>query len=61
MTYRVFRRSANNWREFSTARKYTIWKGVQTAAEARDLCAQFNDHRNAQQIEAGTKYEFVKE
>lgn len=57
MSYRVFSRSARNFDEFARARKSTI-KFVETEDEARKLCASYNDHRTAQQIERGTKWEY---
>ena len=56
--YIVFRRSARNFDEFVSARKYTIDRNL-TIEEARRACAAFNDHRTEAQIARGTKYEFT--
>jgi hypothetical protein len=56
--YLVFRRSATSFESFASARKTTIRKGL-TLAEARQMCASFNDNRTPAQIAAGTKYEFT--
>lgn len=58
--YRVFKRSATNFEEFSSARKTTIRRGL-TIDEARRMCAEFNDNRTPAQIRAGTKLEFTEE
>lgn len=59
-TYRVFSRSATNWEEFAHARKTTIKRHL-SYQEARDLCCEFNDNRNARQKKRGMKYEFEQE
>ena len=59
-SYRTFTRSCRNWEEFATARKYTVRSGL-TAEEARQMCREFNDHRNADQIRRGMKMEFTTE
>lgn len=60
MMYRVFSRSARSFETFSRARKTTI-RYVNTEQEAQELCASYNDNRNAQQIRRGTKWEYEKE
>lgn len=58
--YRVFRRSARSFEEFAKASKTHV-KGGLTLADARAMCAEFNDNRNDQQVRAGTKFEFERE
>ncbi len=60
MSYRVFKRSCTNWREFSSARKLTVERGL-TAQEALEICDSYNDQRTARQIRMGTKCEFERE
>lgn len=59
-TYRTFKRSVTNWREFSSARKITYDTGL-TLDEARRQCDEFNNNRTPAQIRKGTKLEFVQE
>ena len=59
-TYKVFRRKAKNFEEFSKARKFTIEVGL-SIENALKLCQQFNENRTDKQIKNGTKYEFEKE
>jgi len=56
--YRVFKRSARNWREFASARKYTVRTRL-THAEALRMCDALNAELTAPQIKRGTKYEFT--
>lgn len=58
--YKVFRRTANSWHEFATARKYTLETGL-TLEEARRFCENFNANRTKNQIRAGTKAEFEEQ
>lgn len=60
MSYYTFLRSARNFEEFSRAKKITQETGL-TYDEARESCANFNDHRTDAEIEAGTKMEFTLE
>lgn len=59
-TYRTFKRSCTNWREFARARKITVDTGL-TAEQAVERCRVFNDNRTAAQIRRGTKLEFTQE
>lgn len=59
-TYRTFIRSVRNWREYSTARKTTVDRGL-TIDEARRACDRFNESRTPQQVRKGTKMEFTAE
>lgn len=59
-TYYTFIRSCTNWEEFSSAEKEVQEKGL-TLKEARDMCKDFNNHRNVFQIEKGMKMEFQSE
>ena len=58
MKYKVFRRSARNFEQFASARKYIIRKGL-TIEEARSMCKRLNDERTQAEITRGTKYEFT--
>jgi len=60
VSYRTFKRSANNFRQFSSARKITVDIGL-TYEEARRQCARFNENRDARQIRNGTMMEFTVE
>lgn len=55
--YRVFKRSATSYEEYSSARKFEVVK-VRTIEEARRICEDYNLIRSAVLIAAGTKYEF---
>lgn len=59
-TYKTFKRSATNWREFATARKITEDTGL-TLEEARERCDRYNENRTSHQICKGTKLEFTAE
>lgn len=60
-TYRVFKRSATNWEQFSRARKVTVRRGL-TYSEAQRMCCQWNDNeRTAREIAIGRKMEFEAE
>lgn len=59
-TYRTFKRSATNWKEFVSARKITVHRGL-TLTEARRRCEAFNNSRTRAQIRRGTKLEFTAE
>ena len=56
--YKTFVRSCTNWRQFSTARKRTVYT-LLTYDEARRACADYNDNRTPAQITKGTKMEFT--
>jgi len=58
--YRVFKRSARNFREFARARKLTVERGL-TYEEAQRVCREYNNSRTPAQERAGTKYEFESE
>jgi len=60
MTYKTFKRTARNWPEFGTARKYTDRTGL-TIEEARQRCKWWNEHRTKAQIRHGTMMEFIHE
>lgn len=60
MKYTTFLRSARNFKEFSSAEKIPQESDL-TLNEAREACANFNDHRTEEEIEAGTKMEFKRE
>lgn len=60
MSYRTFKRSANNFRQFASARKITVDTGL-TFEEAQRQCERFNENRNARQIRNGTMMEFTRE
>jgi hypothetical protein len=59
-TYKTFKRSCATWKEFGSARKITVDRGL-TAEEARRACKEFNDNRTPAQIRKDTKLEFTKE
>lgn len=59
-TYKTFKRSCNSFKEFASARKIVVDKGL-TKAEAIRQCQQFNNSRTAAQIRRGTKMEFTQE
>lgn len=59
--YRVFKRSATNWEQFSSARKVTVRRGL-TYSEAQQMCTHWNDHeRTPREIKIGRKMEFEAE
>lgn len=58
--YKTFKRSCNNWKEFSSARKITVDTGL-TYDEAYRQCENFNNNRTTAQIRKGTKMEFTRE
>lgn len=58
--YRVFKRSATNWKEFARARKITIARNVD-GTTARQMCEEFNSSRTPAQVKRGTKMEFEAE
>ncbi len=60
MSYRTFKRSCRNWKEFSSARKITYSTGL-TREEAYEECQNFNNNRTSAQIARGTKLEFTEE
>jgi hypothetical protein len=60
MTYRTFLRSDRNFKEFSRNPKIEVDTGL-TEQEARAACREYNEHRTAAEIEAGTKMEFDRE
>ena len=57
MRYRVFKRSATNWRTFASGRKMTEATNC-SLEEAKMICDEFNKNRNARQIRKGTMMEF---
>jgi len=59
-TYRTFKRSCKNWKEFGKARKITVDRGL-TYDEARRACEAFNNNRTPAQERKGTKMEFEAE
>ncbi len=59
-TYRVFKRSCTNWKEFGSAEKKEVDTGL-TYDEAREACREFRDNRSEADKEAGTLLEFEKE
>lgn len=56
--YTVFKRSATNWEQYGSARKYKIQSGL-TYEEAQRVCREFNADRTPAQVRKGTKYEFT--
>ncbi len=58
--YKTFKRSANTWSQFGSARKITVDTGL-TFDEARRACERFNNSRTPAQIRKGTKLEFTAE
>ena len=52
-TYYTFKRSAKNFKQFATARKIIVDRGL-TMEEARRQCEQFNANRTPAQIRKGT-------
>lgn len=59
-TYKVFLRAATNFKEFSTARKQVIRRGM-TLEDARDYCHEWNRTRSPNAVKSGTKAEFTSE
>jgi hypothetical protein len=59
-TYKTFKRSATNFKQFFNARKITVDTGL-TYEEAQRQCERFNNNRTPTQIRKGTKMEFVSE
>jgi len=59
-TYKTFKRSCRNWREFASARRITVDTGL-SAEEALRQCDRFNESRTDAQILRGTKMEFTSE
>jgi hypothetical protein len=60
MTYKTFKRSCTNWKQFAKARKITVDTGL-TYEEAQRRCDEYNDNRTPAQIRKGTKMEFIRE
>lgn len=60
MTYRTFKRSARNFRQFVKTRKITSNTGL-TFEQARTECEEFNKNRTARQKRNGTMMEFTAE
>jgi hypothetical protein len=60
MTYKTFKRSCTNWKQFAKARKMTVDTGL-TYEEAQRRCDEYNDNRTPAQIRKGTKMEFIRE
>lgn len=59
-TYKTFKRSVTNWREFGSARKITEDRGL-SAIEAQRRCEEYNSNRTKAQKRRGTKMEFEQE
>ncbi len=59
-TYRTFKRSCRNWKEFAEARKITVDRGL-TEADAIARCKAFNDNLSSRQRARGTKLEYTQE
>lgn len=56
----IFKRSANNFKEFGSARKSHVgW--AKTTAQAVKICDEYNENRTGAQIKRGTKYEFTSQ
>lgn len=60
ITYKTFKRSCNNFKEFFKARKITVDTRL-TYTEALKQCEEFNNNRTTKQIKKGTKLEFERE
>lgn len=60
MSYRTFKRSARNFREFASAEKIEDETGL-TYGEARDRCLDYNADLTDREKEEGTKMEFEEE
>lgn len=60
ITYRTFKRSATNWKQFGAARKITVDRRL-SYDEARRACEAFNSTRTAAQIRKCTRLEFTAE
>lgn len=58
--YKTFKRSCQNWQQFSKAKKITQSTG-QTYEQAKAQCEEFNKHRTPAQIRKGTMMEFTAE
>lgn len=56
--YKTFKRSCQNWQQFSSARKITEETGL-TYEQARQRCEAFNNSRTPAQVRRGTKLEFT--
>ena len=59
-SYKTFLRSARNFKQFASARKTTVDRGL-TLDEARRACERFNAERTAADRARGTKMEFTRE
>ena len=60
-TYRTFKRSCRNWKEFAnSSRKLTEERGL-TLAEAIRFCDNANKNLTPAQKKRGTMYEFESE
>lgn len=57
--YTTFKRSCRNWSEFASAEKIIVDTDL-TFEEARDACKDFNQNLTEEEIERGTKLEFIK-
>lgn len=58
--YRTFKRSATDWKSFSSARKITEDRNL-TYDEACRACQAFNESRTSAQIRRGTNMEFERQ
>lgn len=56
--YKTFKRSATNWKQFSSGRKITEETGL-TYEQARERCQTFNANRTPAQKRRGTMLEFT--
>ena len=54
----VFKRSATNWKEFASAQKTVVQRGL-TVEEAQRMCDEYNDNRTPAQVQKGTKLEWT--
>lgn len=59
-TYRTFKRSARNFREFANRRKRTVDRGL-TYDEARRACENYNKELTSNEKTRGTMMEFEVE
>jgi hypothetical protein len=59
-TYTTFLRSCRNFREFASAPKIKQDEGL-SFEDAREACKNYNSNLTENEIELGTKLEFVKD
>jgi hypothetical protein len=60
MTYRTFKRSCTNWREYATAEKTTVDTGLSREV-ALAVCQNYNSNLSEEEKLNGTKLEFEEE